>query len=424
MVKFRRIQRTYSYIADDNTIQKDDFVTVPFGKDNFKKVGQVTMVKHCTASDAPFPPEKTKHILSKTEKPENWDSPVYKTVKAGPPEPTKEHIPSLLQEASSDEPETLFEQNDEERGEGANNTLHSIAMPEAVEKTPQRNRKPFFSIKKVALLLVLIALIGGIAFSMIRRNQYRENAYADALQEMSSGDYVEAEQSFSQLSNYRDSQAFAVYCKYADIYEDQSEYIGGKEELAAISLKYNTEKQPVIDALEECVSGYKAEKEAAEEAERREQAAKEAAEKEKRLKEQYSGKLPDEGMPMSCLKYTSLGSPDKEEKCVDFDKKVEARRSISLYWYGSDGKLLAAATCFKHEKDTEFMLYSFSYYDPSTTNEGQTFNYGGNSDNSGSIRDDYDNPEDLWEDNQDWYEDEDEAWDEWYDGQPLGEVEG
>ena len=37
--------------------------------------------------------------------------------------------------------------------------------------------------------------------------------------------------------------------------------------------------------------------------------------------------------------------------------------------------------------------------------------------NSGSVRDDYDNPEDLWEDNQDWYEDEDEAWDEWENGQ-------
>lgn len=35
---------------------------------------------------------------------------------------------------------------------------------------------------------------------------------------------------------------------------------------------------------------------------------------------------------------------------------------------------------------------------------------------TGSIRDDYDTPEDLWEENQDWYEDEDEAWDEWYDG--------
>ena len=47
---------------------------------------------------------------------------------------------------------------------------------------------------------------------------------------------------------------------------------------------------------------------------------------------------------------------------------------------------------------------------------GQTFHYGSGGNNSGSIRDDYDNPEDLWEDNQDWYEDEDEAWDEWENG--------
>ena len=44
----------------------------------------------------------------------------------------------------------------------------------------------------------------------------------------------------------------------------------------------------------------------------------------------------------------------------------------------------------------------------------QMFDAGGS--NSGSLRDDYDNPEDLWEDNQDWYEDEDEAWDEWENG--------
>ena len=45
-----------------------------------------------------------------------------------------------------------------------------------------------------------------------------------------------------------------------------------------------------------------------------------------------------------------------------------------------------------------------------------TFHYGNGDNNSGSIRDDYDNPEDLWEDNQDWYEYEDEAWDEWENG--------
>ena len=37
---------------------------------------------------------------------------------------------------------------------------------------------------------------------------------------------------------------------------------------------------------------------------------------------------------------------------------------------------------------------------------------------SNGLRDEYDNPEDLYEDNPDWFEDEDEdeAWDEWEDG--------
>ena len=72
--------------------------------------------------------------------------------------------------------------------------------------------------------------------------------------------------------------------------------------------------------------------------------------------------------------------------------------------------------CAQWRDDSEFMLKTFSQYYPSGSNKGQTFHYGNGDNNSGSIRDDYDNPEDLWEDNQDWYEDEDEAWDEWENG--------
>ena len=50
---------------------------------------------------------------------------------------------------------------------------------------------------------------------------------------------------------------------------------------------------------------------------------------------------------------------------------------------------------------------------------GQTFNYGGGSVDTGpgsgsSLREDYDNPEDLYEDGD--YDDLDEAWDEWEEG--------
>ena len=45
------------------------------------------------------------------------------------------------------------------------------------------------------------------------------------------------------------------------------------------------------------------------------------------------------------------------------------------------------------------------------------FNSGGttNSGSDSSIRDVYDNPEDLYEENRDWFDDEDEAWDYWYE---------
>lgn len=70
--------------------------------------------------------------------------------------------------------------------------------------------------------------------------------------------------------------------------------------------------------------------------------------------------------------------------------------------------MIAAGMCAQWRDDSEFMLKTFSQYYPSGSNKGQTFHYGNGDNNSGSIRDDYDNPEDLWEDNPDWYEDEDE----------------
>lgn len=120
-------------------------------------------------------------------------------------------------------------------------------------------------------------------------------------------------------------------------------------------------------------------------------------------------------MPVSCLKYTSLGEPDKRLNCKNFEKLEQNQKYFNVYWYDENGEMIAAGMCAQWKNDSEYMLKSFSQYYPSGGNNGQTFNYGNGGSNSGSLRDDYDNPEDLWEDNQDWYEDEDEAWDEWYE---------
>ena len=58
-------------------------------------------------------------------------------------------------------------------------------------------------------------------------------------------------------------------------------------------------------------------------------------------------------------------------------------------------------------------IYHQPVYKPSTPFQNQT---GGTNHGSNGLRDEYDNPEDLYEDNPDWFEDEDEAWDEWEDG--------
>ncbi len=133
---------------------------------------------------------------------------------------------------------------------------------------------------------------------------------------------------------------------------------------------------------------------------------------------QYSGKLPVEGMPMKALSYTSLGAPDKELKCKNFEKLEPNRKYINVYWYDDSGELIAAGMCAQWEGDSEFVLKSFSQYYPTQPYEGQTFHSGSATDiGSGSgqsLREDYGDPEDLYEEGD--YDDLDEAWDEWEEG--------
>lgn len=135
-------------------------------------------------------------------------------------------------------------------------------------------------------------------------------------------------------------------------------------------------------------------------------------------KERYSGKLPVEGMPVRCLKYTTLGVPDKRLDCKNFDKLELGQKYFNVYWYDENGEIIAAGMCAQWKNDSEFMLKSFSQYNPGQKGETQTTDSGNSSDtgpgSGSSLREDYDDPEDLYEDGD--YEDLDEAWDEWEEG--------
>ena len=410
-VQVQGTRRPYAYLTGGLPLKVGDWVELPFGKDDVPRHGQVKAVMDCTRMVAPWPPEQTKTVIRTIDAPA-----VTPTTEVAAPESQKRVEQPKKKTESVEIPVISAPETKAEESKAEPQVIEPV-VSEKDEEKPVPPKKPF-SLGKLIAAVLAVAVIAGISISVSSRNKQRAAAYDAALQELSNGNYTSAEQDFSELSGYRDAASLSVYCKYADMYKDRTDYAGGQDELATITLKYDTSWQQDVDALETRVNGYKAEKDAAEEAERKRIAAENAAKQEQSLKDQYSGKLPVEGMPMSCLKYTSLGSPDKTEKCRGFDNLVEEKRSYTVYWYDSEGRIQAAGHCFKGKHYEEYMLISFSYYDYSVSNSfGHNSTSDNSSDNGGSsIRDDYDNPEDLWEENQDWYEDEDEAWDEWYDG--------
>ena len=412
-VQVQGTRRPYAYLTGGLPLKVGDWVELPFGKDDVLRRGQVKAVMDCTRMVAPWPPEQTKTVIR------TIDAPAVKpTIEVAVPTSPK-RVEQPKKEAEKIEVPVIPAPETKPEEPKAESQVTEPVVSEKDEKKPVPPPKPF-PFKKIIAAVLAVAVIAGISISLSSRNKQRAAAYEAALQELSNGNYTSAEQDFSALSGYRDAASLSIYCKYADMYKGKTEYVGGQDELATITLKYDTSWQQDVDALETRVKSYKAEKDAAEEAERKRIAAENAAKQEQSRKDQYSGKLPVDGMPVSCLKYTSIGSPTKTEKCQFYDNMDVHRRYKILHWYNSEGQTVAYCHSHQPKGETEEIIYAFTYYEspigrpnsappwtpPSTS--------GGN--NSGSIRDDYDNPEDLWEENQDWYEDEDEAWDEWYDG--------
>lgn len=402
-VQFKENGATYAYLTGGISLKAGDFVVVPIGDHQAEKLARATEVFVCSTQNAPYPPEKAKFVLRKSERtafPERKkpQHPAPKQADVSAPTESKRAVPPV-QSAPTANPQKSAP------------TVQSAITPPIVSQTPTEpeitekkstlSKKPF-PLGKIIAAVLAVAVIAGISISVSNRNKQRTAAYDAALQELSNGNYTSAEQDFSELSGYRDAASLSVYCKYADMYKDRTDYAGGQDELADITLQYDTSWQQDVDALETRVKGYKAEKDAAEEAERQRIAAENAAKREQSLKDQYSGKLPVDGMPVSCLKYTSLGAPSKTEKCQFYDSMDVHGRYKILHWYNSEGQTVAY--CHSHHPKGEYteVIYAFTYYEtpigrPNSASPWTPPSTSGSS-NSGSVRDDYDNPEDLWED--------------------------
>lgn len=415
LVEIEGMSRTYAYLRGTLQLAVGDAVEVPLGKEDTFRRGYIKAVMDCTRSDAPWPPERTKTVLCKADSLPKEQA----EQKAEPkPQPVRQQPPSSVTELQTKSNSQRTEPLAPTHFPKAEAPTAPRAAP--VEKAPQpteQKEKP--PVKKiVAAALAGAVLLGSIAALAVRDDR-QSKAYQAALSALSDQDYAAAEQGFAALSGYRDAASLSVYCKYVQLYGEQSEYMGGAEELKFARLRYNTEYQEKIDALAARALKYKAEKEAAEKEEQQRLAAEEAKKRERELVAKYAGKLPVNGMPTAYLKYTSLGAPSKIEECQDYNRKDYHKRYRSFQWLNAEEQIVATCQASVPKGTMTEVIYAFKYHNPPIGRPKSAPPWTPPA-SSGKTTDDYhdgyDSPEDLYDDNPDWFDDEDEAWAEWEDG--------
>ena len=140
-------------------------------------------------------------------------------------------------------------------------------------------------------------------------------------------------------------------------------------------------------------------------------------EREAALQAEKDAGIPYIGMPESSIDATrTLGTHGMAKSGWAY-KKDGTFKQMTYYWYTNnrtpiftavcqDGKVIETQKIDGYWNGNALLVPVVKPDIPTTFHSGS----------SGSIRDDYDSPEDLYEDNPDWFEDEDEAWDEWENG--------
>lgn len=219
-------------------------------------------------------------------------------------------------------------------------------VPEsAPQGAPRRRRLP----PAVTALLVFAAVISLLVFwDAKEKERVRQIQYDQGIAYLRDNDYAHAAELFQDVVGFRDADGLAIFCYAADQHAQNPAYGSMADKLAELELTYETEFQPQINALAAILKENEAE------LLRREE--------EKQL-EQYSGKLPCDGMPVRFLEYTSLGPPDKIEKCKDYEHLVRDRQMRSMTWYNSEQQVVASCMSRFEDGSEEETIFAFRYYE-------------------------------------------------------------
>lgn len=393
--------RPYAYLTAGLPVKRGDRVRVPYGKKNEPKEGVVRSVDDYTHDTAPWPPEKTKCVLEILPKPQE---PVKKRPATPKPqqverETVKSEVPPVTEEAKPTS--------------NADTTL--------VAETPQETAPP--PKRSLVPVLVAVALVIIAGYALLNSHNQRvawEQQYQTAAELFAEGSYKKAVELVGDVpKNIAEQPALLTVAK------------------AGVLLNANTEEslRDGLDLLEYAWDlGSYSEQGTALQAELTAQLQETLYEKAISLLHKgdaYAARdclreLGDYKDAATILAYTHALIDSQSFNVILYRWALESLQAIPVDYNGEFAEEIAALRDALPEKiaeqeqlDAERAASLAQQQQQQKPKPPQTFNYGGGSTDTGhgsghSLREDYDDPEDLYEDGD--YDDLDEAWDEWEEG--------
>lgn len=359
MVQFKEDGADYAYLTGGISLRPGDFVIVPVGAHDIGKLGRVTNVFVCSEQEAPYPPDAAKFALRKSER---TAFPEKKTPQAKPereenPTAAMRPVPEAL---SAKQPAPEAPASCETKSAAETSAFTLPPLPEREAPAKPRRRIPWTWVVASAAVIAFCVFALPPLERIAEANRQQISAQLAAAQEKREQEARQAEQA--------------------------------RLEAEAAAQRRSEEQQ---------------------------------ARKQASIESLKNANLPYPGMPYDEISSTKLGKASKSTS-----EMRSGHFCYTLTWQIRDGDYLytvfVATTENKEVLTAERLnleywsgtsLKGTIYHQPKSMPSMPFQNQNsGTAHGSNGLRDEYDSPEDLYEDNPDWFEDEDEAWDEWENG--------
>ncbi len=388
MVQFREKGAAYAYLTGGVPLEAGAFVVVPVGRFGAKRLGRVTEVFICTEQDAPYPPERTKFVLhraAETAFPQRNVPPKRVPQR----DALQENAPQAAQSNAPPGPA-------EEPAASGRDALGAVAQA-APEEAPQLDRAQAAKPQD---------LPGPILDTLPQPIRLKEPAWKTAASSLSKAAPRAVAQEAS--GSPQDAGEKAAVPNGAGKPKRWQRWLLLAATLGAflfVLLRPAPESKHAED--HELFARWEAEWEAEQQAKKAEiQAMRDAG-------------LPYVGMPESEIGTTPvLGSYGVVQHLLNHNTGWEGRLKRTRYlWFTTGRELIFTAVCLNgyvsEVQEESGYWQAHTLLVPVVKPDTHATYYYNDDDDSGSLRDEYDSPEDLYEENPDDYEDLDDAWDAW-----------